>query len=174
MTDTRSGNSSVGLWVVLALIVAALFFFRSRDTVVVGGMPLPALEASGWLNVDGPPAAAQLAGRVVLIDCWASWCGPCRVTMPELVDLNQRFAGTDLTVIGLTPEDDQELATAIEYIQSVQGMDWAIGYGAGPFFAATGVTHFPTLLVFDRQSKLIWRGHYLEDAEEVVVRALGE
>jgi thiol-disulfide isomerase/thioredoxin len=53
--------------------------------------------------IEQPPVTlASLRGRVVLLDFWATWCGPCQVTLPKLRALHERFKDKGLTVIGVT------------------------------------------------------------------------
>jgi thiol-disulfide isomerase/thioredoxin len=60
---------------------------------------------------------ADLKGKVLLIDLWATWCGPCRSSTPELVNLQKEFGSKGFEVIGLdidpesdTPEDVKKFA----------------------------------------------------------------
>ena len=64
----------------------------------------PAPEIDGIIDwIDQPPAKlADLRGHVVLLDFWATWCGPCQVTMPKLKTLHERFKSQGLVVIGVT------------------------------------------------------------------------
>ncbi len=64
---------------------------------------------------------ADLRGRVVVLNSWASWCGPCRTETPALVDLADGAAATDVAVIGLNVKDDPAAAT--EFVAEL-GIDY--------------------------------------------------
>jgi thiol-disulfide isomerase/thioredoxin len=61
----------------------------------------PELNIAEWID-HKPVKLSDLRGRVVLLDFWATWCAPCRMTMPKLKTLHERFKKDGLTVIGLT------------------------------------------------------------------------
>ena len=56
---------------------------------------------------------SEFRGQVVLINFWASWCGPCRQEMPHLEDLSSRYRDLGLTVFGINVEQDREGAERV-------------------------------------------------------------
>ena len=53
---------------------------------------------------DKPVSLADFKGKVVLLDLWGTWCGPCREAIPRLIELNRKFERRGLAVVGLTYE----------------------------------------------------------------------
>ncbi|HEY0455303.1 MAG TPA: TlpA disulfide reductase family protein, partial [Verrucomicrobiae bacterium] len=86
--------------------------------------------AKSFLNKKAPPLAVEkwlskepdTKGKFVLIDFWATWCGPCRKAIPELNALHKKF-GDKLVVIGISDEDEAKVRKMaepkIEYFSAI-------------------------------------------------------
>lgn len=74
------------------------------------GMPMPEFTLA---SLGGSPVSKRdFAGRVVLFDFWATWCGPCRRGIPDFVELHAAYAGRGLAILGVGL--DQEGAAALK------------------------------------------------------------
>jgi len=115
-------------------------------------MDLVGAPAPAWTNVapvgTAPSSLAQLRGRVVIVDFWASWCGPCRMLAPRLSALKDKLGAQGLTVVGITTDDAEKAAVFAERHQ----MRYPIVIDRdGDTSKAYGITGLPTMLVVDKK-----------------------
>ena len=92
-------------------------------------------------------ALSEHRGRAVIIDFWATWCGPCEVQMPVLDELWKRRRGEDLTVVGVSVDTDP--AEIIAAWVAERGIEYPIALGDQELAMRYGVIGYPTLLVID-------------------------
>jgi thiol-disulfide isomerase/thioredoxin len=93
------------------------------------------------INSDG------LAGKVVLIDFWATWCPPCRESVPELKELTQKYSREKLAIISVSSDDDQKQWK--EFIEQKQ-MDWPQYIDSDHHMTKLFDVHaFPTYIIID-------------------------
>ena len=115
-------------------------------------MDLVGAPAPEWKKVTataGAPAGIdKLKGRVVLVDFWASWCGPCRMLAPRLSALKDKYGAQGLSVVGITTDDAEKAAVFAEKTQMRYGI---VVDKDGDTSRAYGVTALPTMLLVDKK-----------------------
>ena len=100
LTTTRSRA-------VLAIIVIVCAWFLSSSAFAADPLPAPPLILP---SDKGQVDLTTFKGRVVYLDFWASWCGPCRKSFPWMSDMQARYANQGLSVVAVNLDQDQALA----------------------------------------------------------------
>jgi cytochrome c biogenesis protein CcmG/thiol:disulfide interchange protein DsbE len=107
---------------------------------------LPAME-------DGNATLADYAGRVLLLNFWATWCRPCRIEMPWFLEFQDAFAERGLAVLGVSVDDDREVVRAF-LEQSPVDYRIALADTAERLAPFGPITVLPTTWLIDRQGRL--------------------
>lgn len=172
----------VGIALILVVLVTIFRSGGGATNLVPVGTQLPELMAEGWLNVGEPSASAtggsaiptreNLKGKVVLVDFWATWCPPCRASMPKLAKLYEKYPELGVEFVGLTPEDESSRASIEQFVGTVKGFDWPVGYGANPTLDMLGVGVLPTMVVFGKDGRATWSSTSTNGLEAALDEAL--
>jgi thiol-disulfide isomerase/thioredoxin len=123
----------------------------SKDSLE--GKPAPALQVSGWVNSDGKDVdLGSLKGKVVVLDFWGTWCGPCRAAMPHLKELYAKHKEDGLAVIGIhTTNQGEEMA---DYVKEAT-LPWPIAVDVDKkTVSAYHVDSYPDYYVIDRSGNV--------------------
>jgi thiol-disulfide isomerase/thioredoxin len=124
-------------------------------------------------GIDGKMVSlAETHGKVVLLNFWATWCGPCRMEIPDLVELQKKYQDR-LQVIGLVVDDADE--DAVRKFAERYSINYPVAMATDEMrFQFGGVPALPTSFIIDAQGRLMQKHIGLRDPElyELEVRAL--
>jgi cytochrome c biogenesis protein CcmG/thiol:disulfide interchange protein DsbE len=116
-------------------------------------------------------ALSEYRGRVVVLDFWATWCGPCAKVMPRLEKLQKKYGGRGLVVIGVSSWDTGDPAAlmkkrGITYTLLLKGEEMAPSYG---------VTSLPVVYVIGADGKVLYShaGPDTKNLDELMEKQLG-
>lgn len=111
---------------------------------------------------------AALKGKVVLIDCWATWCGPCVSSFPKLVEKHQKYADKGLAVISLSNDDPDNAKDVLEFLQRQKATFTNLHLSPEQPVFRWMTTKFayeggiPHAVLFGRTGKRVWAGHPID------------
>jgi thiol-disulfide isomerase/thioredoxin len=123
-------------------------------------------------SLDGKPLTiAALQGKVIILNFWATWCGPCRAEIPDLIALQDRYKGR-LQIIGLNVDDEE--ADIQQYVQEM-GINYPVAMTSNDVrIQFGGIPALPTSFVLDTEGRVVQKhvGLWNPAVYETEIRAL--
>jgi len=113
------------------------------------GQPAIAVETTDWVN-GSPVAPADTKGKVVLVDFWAVWCGPCIATFPHLREWHEKYSDKGLVIIGATQYYGYGWNGDEKHIEKVEGLSHEDEQAAMAQFAKHHQLHHSLAVMPDR------------------------
>jgi peroxiredoxin len=122
-------------------------------------LPQPILDAENKATTGGPIKLANYSGKVLLVNLWATWCGPCRSETPELVKLHKEFQSRGVEMIGLSTEDPESSAESVSDFIREYKVDYQIGWAKREVAQTLmqGRTSIPQSFVIARDGRIVRR-----------------
>ncbi len=150
------------LWTFFGLLALVAAFFgyavlpyMDPGAAGVVGKPAPDFTLS-VISDDGEGNRIRLSDyreQVVLLDFWASWCGPCRAQAPIIDRVSQKLAGKSVSVIGVNTGDHVEAAQA--FLTDAHLSYPSVLDTTGEVARAFGANQLPTLVLIDREGNVL-------------------
>ena len=125
-------------------------------------------------DVTGKPiSVANYKGKVVLIDFWATWCGPCVAELPNVLKAYEKHHSKGFEIIGISLDQDQTKLTTFTQQKNMPWQQFFDGKGwANKLAAKYGVNSIPATYLLDGDGKIIAKNLRGEDLEQAVAKAL--
>ena len=156
-----------------ALLVFLALALPLQAAPVAVGEPAPAVALPSLAAADGAQVAlADLRGKVVYLDFWASWCGPCRLSFPQLEQLHQELGPRGFEVLAINVDEFE--ADALQFLEEIPVSYLVVRDAEGTTPAAYGILGMPTAFLLDRQGvvRLVHQGFRRSDGEHLRVEIL--
>jgi thiol-disulfide isomerase/thioredoxin len=118
------------------------------------GTVAPEISAKDWLNTEASPTLASLHGKTVLVEFWATWCGPCIESIPHLTELQKRYGDKGFKILSFTEQNRPGVETFLKRTP----MAYTIGLESDDTFDRYGVTGIPQAFLVDESGKIVWEG----------------
>jgi thiol-disulfide isomerase/thioredoxin len=160
------------LWLLLLATPNALGQSEQQPTIRFVRNPDPAPEFK-LADLDGKSITlADAHGKVVLLNFWATWCGPCRAEIPDLIELQTKYKD-QLQIIGLTVDDDD--ADVVKKVVEASGINYQVALASPEIrLKYGGIAALPTSFVLDSEGRVVQKHEGLRDPllYELEIRAL--
>jgi thiol-disulfide isomerase/thioredoxin len=135
----------------LTALAAAVLVFPAPSPAAAAGEPAPAFtlpDAAG-----APVALDKLRGRVVYVDFWASWCGPCKRSFPWMGEMQKKYGDGGLTVVAINVDKKRE--DAAKFLAATPGAFTIVYDPAGSVASSYDVKGMPTSYLVDRAGRVV-------------------
>jgi thiol-disulfide isomerase/thioredoxin len=168
-------------WTATVLTVMAGMAFSAVATPSLKvGDPAPKLQTGKW--VQGEPVKDFQKGKAYLVEFWATWCPPCRRSIPHLNEIYNKFKDKGLVVIGQDcwERDESLVAPFVKKMGSEMTYRVALddktsnkrGQMATTWMAAAGRDGIPSAFLVDTKGVIAWIGHPMALKEDVIEQVL--
>jgi thiol-disulfide isomerase/thioredoxin len=158
MTESAAASRSDfwiwGLVVAATCSVIALAVVQgNRSELRLAGKPAPELA----LPLLGGGRARLPQGRVTLVDFWATWCAPCRASMPRVQKLYTEYKPSGVELYSVDTDDDSaDREPQVREFLLKYGLTFPVVLDDGSAERAFAIASLPTMLLLDKQGKVVW------------------
>jgi thiol-disulfide isomerase/thioredoxin len=164
----------------LLAVTAGLTFTLAAGPTLKVGDPAPKLQTGKW--VQGDPVKNFEKGKAYIVEFWATWCPPCRTSIPHLNEVHKEFKDKGLIVIGqnVSERDDSGVAPFVKKMGDKMTYRVALddkqgdpeGKMAKTWMEAAGQNGIPCAFLVDTKGVIAWIGHPMQLKEQVIESVL--
>jgi thiol-disulfide isomerase/thioredoxin len=137
----------------MAWTIAVALVITAAPVLAKATKPAPVAPAFTLPGFEGDVSLASLRGKAVLVDFWASWCGPCRQSFPWMNDLQKRYGGKGLAIVAVNLDKDRELAK--NFLADVPASFTIVFDASGKTAESYKVKAMPTTFLVSPDGKLL-------------------
>ncbi|MCD6050217.1 MAG: cycY [Verrucomicrobia bacterium] len=157
----------------IAILTALLTCLTlSTSAAKIGDKAAP-LVIQDW--VKGSAVNVLDGKNVYVVEFWATWCGPCKTSIPHLTDLQKKFKGKNVVFIGISDEEKSDVAPFVK--EMGPKMDYVVATDKDrktteAYMKAYDQKGIPAAFIVGKDGKVLWVGHPMAELEETLTEVV--
>lgn len=165
MNFTSFGRGVLGT--ALGFVLASTHLGHAADL----GDPAAPLNIASWPK-GSPVDLAEVKGKkVVVVEFWATWCGPCKASIPHLTEVQKKFKDKDVIVVGVSDEKSEVVQPFVDKMGDK--MDYTVALDNGRktsqgYMKAYNQNGIPHAFIVDKESRVVWQGHPMDGLDQAL------
>jgi thiol-disulfide isomerase/thioredoxin len=159
----------------LTMAAAAACVLTSSARAAALGDPAAKLEIAEWVK-GKPVSLADGKGKTVyVVEFWATWCPPCRTSIPHLTEMQKKFKDQGVVFIGVTDEPASKVKPFVDKMGDK--MDYIVAIDKDKetskgYMEAYEINGIPHAFIVDKQGRVVWQGHPMAGLDEAVAKVV--
>jgi thiol-disulfide isomerase/thioredoxin len=158
-------------------LIKSVIYCTSAASVMMGGlfageigMDAPPLRLTSWIK-GGETSFSEKNDTIYVVEFWATWCGPCRQSIPHLSQLQEKYADMNVRILGIS---DEKVDIVKKFVANMgDKMNYTVAVSEDRFMhnnymKAFGAMGIPHAFVVNKDLKIVWEGHPLSDLDSVL------
>lgn len=151
-------------------LIAATTLSLNLSAIELGDTA-PPLHIKDWVKGEAVDLAAGKGKNIYVVEFWATWCGPCRTSIPHLTELQKQFKDKNVVFVGISDEERKAVAPFVKRMG--KKMDYVVAIddnrkSYSDYMAAFGQNGIPHAFVVNKEGQIAWHGHPMADLDKVL------
>jgi thiol-disulfide isomerase/thioredoxin len=149
------------------------------EVTLTVGDKAPEMKVTEW--VKGDEVTSFEKGKVYVVEFWATWCGPCKVSIPHLTEVQKKYEDKNVEVIGVSIWESNGDYSKVEPFVEEFGdkMDYNVAYDDSKtmektWMAAAGRNGIPSAFIVDQEGRIAWIGHPMSKMDEALEKVVNK